>query len=243
MKNFLSDNWQTEVATSKPVKGNPVGDKINYTFAGALLDNFEIITRDCNASTTRQYKKIYNNIIIPHINNHNERRIADYNLDDCDDIVNAIIKDGYEKGGSREEYAESSLRTIKYLIFSVFKYAIISGICKDILWGTSFQIDEDRERLEILSKTVLKKSLTEEQERELVEILFNNIDEDGRIVALLLMYVLGLRCNEACAMVLGDNIFYGSGLKDVLKEAINNTKEFLIFAIVLHHNSFVLQFC
>ena len=31
--------------------------------------------------------------------------------------------------------------------------------------------------------------------------------------------------NEACAMVLGDNIFYGSGLKKVLKEAVNNTKD------------------
>lgn len=31
--------------------------------------------------------------------------------------------------------------------------------------------------------------------------------------------------DDACAMVLGDNIFYGSGLKDVLKDAINNTLE------------------
>ncbi len=30
---------------------------------------------------------------------------------------------------------------------------------------------------------------------------------------------------EACAMVLGDNIFYGSGLKGILKEAIKNTKD------------------
>lgn len=29
--------------------------------------------------------------------------------------------------------------------------------------------------------------------------------------------------NDACAMVLGDNIFYGSGLKEVLKDAIKNT--------------------
>ncbi len=31
--------------------------------------------------------------------------------------------------------------------------------------------------------------------------------------------------NEACAMVLGDNIFYGSGLKGGLKNAIKNTKD------------------
>ena len=31
--------------------------------------------------------------------------------------------------------------------------------------------------------------------------------------------------NDACAMVLGDNIFYGSGLKKVLKEAVKNTNE------------------
>ena len=31
--------------------------------------------------------------------------------------------------------------------------------------------------------------------------------------------------NEECAMVLGDNIFYGSGLKNVLKEAVKNAKE------------------
>ena len=31
--------------------------------------------------------------------------------------------------------------------------------------------------------------------------------------------------NDACAMVLGDNIFYGSGLDKRLKEASNNTKE------------------
>ena len=31
--------------------------------------------------------------------------------------------------------------------------------------------------------------------------------------------------DDACAMVLGDNIFYGSGLKKVLKEAVKNTNE------------------
>ncbi len=31
--------------------------------------------------------------------------------------------------------------------------------------------------------------------------------------------------NDACAMVLGDNIFYGSGLVDVLAEAVRNTTE------------------
>ena len=31
--------------------------------------------------------------------------------------------------------------------------------------------------------------------------------------------------SEECAMVLGDNIFYGSGLKEVLKEAVHNAKD------------------
>lgn len=31
--------------------------------------------------------------------------------------------------------------------------------------------------------------------------------------------------NDACAMILGDNIFYGSGLSDFLKDAVENTKE------------------
>ncbi len=31
--------------------------------------------------------------------------------------------------------------------------------------------------------------------------------------------------NDTCAMVLGDNIFYGNGLKNALKEAVNNANE------------------
>ena len=40
-------------------------------------------------------------------------------------------------------------------------------------------------------------------------------------------FILGEKfiSNEPCAMILGDNIFYGAGLKNLLKEAIQNTEE------------------
>ena len=151
-----------------------------------------------------KYDRDYNNVILPHIDNHNTKIISSYTIDDCDKILSKIQDDGYISKGTRAEYSESTLNHFKNLIYSVFLFASNAGYCRDFLWGTKYEINVERETLAVQSKTVIKKSLSIEQEKKLIYILMESLRANGKRIALLLMFVLGLRDGEACGLDFGD---------------------------------------
>ena len=143
-------------------------------------------------------------MILPRIDNHNQKIISDYKNEDCEAVLLRIQNDGYYSKGEKQQYSESQMNHYKYLIYSVIQQAVIAGYCQDFLWGTKFEITIDREALAIKSKTIIKKSLSIQQEKRLVSRIMETPREDGKSVALLLMFSLGLRDGEACGLDFGD---------------------------------------
>lgn len=201
---LISDQWAREYHTEES-KGFRNGIVITpLTFCGALEDQYRVIARNWNDETRRKYDRDYNNVILPNIDNHNSRIISSYTIEDCNRMLRRIQENGYTSKGTKVNYSESAMNHFKYLIYSVFNYASMAGFCHDLLWGTKFEINVEREILAVRSKTLIKKSLSVEQEKKLISILIESPNENGRLVALLLMFVLGLRDGEACGLDYGD---------------------------------------
>ena len=174
------------------------------TFCGTLEEFYTVISRGWNNETKVKYDRDYNNVIFPNIRDHNFKIISAYTKEDCEQILNSIQEEGYLYKGERKDYSDSQMNHFKYLIYLVFRCATAAGLCNDFLWGTKFEINEEREKLAIRSKTQIKKSLNVEQEKKLFERLTETPEEEGELVALLLMFSLGLRDGEACGLDFGD---------------------------------------
>lgn len=201
---LISDQWAREYH-SEDSTGFRNGIMITpLTFCGVLEDLYLVIARNWNDETMEKYDRDYNNVILPHIDNHNTKIISSYTIDDCDKILSKIQDDGYISKGTRAEYSESTMNHFKSLIYSVFLFASNAGYCRDFLWGTKYEINVERETLAVQSKTVIKKSLSIEQEKKLIYILMESLRANGKRIALLLMFVLGLRDGEACGLDFGD---------------------------------------
>lgn len=162
---LISDQWAREYH-SEDSTGFRNGIMITpLTFCGVLEDLYLVIARNWNDETMEKYDRDYNNVILPHIDNHNTKIISSYTIDDCDKILSKIQDDGYISKGTRAEYSESTMNHFKNLIYSVFLFASNAGYCRDFLWGTKYEINVERETLAVQSKTVIKKSLSIEQEK------------------------------------------------------------------------------
>ena len=201
---LISDQWAREYHGEEEL-GNRNGIMITpLTFCGTLEEFYKVISRHWNDTTRKKYDRDYNNVILPHIENHNIRIISSYTIKDCDEILRRIQEDGYDSKGTNMEYSESAVNHFKYLIYSVFYHASNAGYCHNFMWGTKFEVNVERETLAVQSKTLIKKSLSVKQEKELISILIASPKQNGRLIALLLMFVLGLRDGEACGLDFGD---------------------------------------
>ena len=191
-------NWIQLISTSE-------GEK--YTFAGALAHRYKHISSNWKkAETRKQYEKIYNNIILPALKDHNEKPLDEYTKDDFVEAIERINNKGYEQSGIHHSYAESTIHQFQNLIYYVVFHASVFGLCENVLWGTTFDIDisSSKEQEEIESRVHLKKSLSVEQEKRLSKELFFDPHEEGAKIALLLMWGLGLRNAEACGLNYSD---------------------------------------
>ena len=201
---LISDQWAREYHGEEEL-GIRNGIIITpLTFCGTLEEFYRVISRHWKNATKEKYDRDYNNVILPHIENHNFRIISSYTKEDCENILCRIKEDGYVSKGTRIEYSESAINHFRYLIYLVFFNASIAGYCRDFLWGTKYEIKGERETLAVRIKTVIKKSLSIEQEKKLLFILMESLKENGKRIALLLMFVLGLRDGEACGLDFGD---------------------------------------
>ena len=204
---LLSDTWIREYHCER-ARGIEDGIiRTPLTFCGVLESKYKSIADKWDDETRVKYDREYNNIILPHLTDHNTKLITDYTQQDCEDAINAIKEDGYLSKGNREEYADSQIKHFKRLIYTVFENAAAAGLCRDFLWGTKFSnVEEkysDREALAKNSKTSIKRSLSVVQEKRLLEHLLETPEEDGRRIALLLMFSLGVRDGEACGLDFG----------------------------------------
>ena len=196
VKTRIDDEWVRAIATEE-------GEK--YTFCGALEYRYDHIAHYWKDKTREQYENAYNNTILPALIDHNNKTIDEYCRKDYEDAIDCIRERGYEKKGIRYQYSESTIHHFQNLIYYVVHQASVYGLCNNVLKGTQFELEyRDEEQKEIESRVTIKKSLSVEQEKRLYDILLTDTSEEGTLVALLLMWGLGLRNAEACGLNYGD---------------------------------------
>ena len=196
--NLIDDKWVREIHRQN---GDP---RNRYTFCGALEYRYNHIAKNWNPETRKKHEREYNNIILPALKEHNNKTIREYTHEDFEQAIENIKERGYIQDGIRHQYSEASIHNFENLIYYVVFQAAVYGLCENVLWGTKFVLKETDENAEIEEKVVLKKSLTVIQEKRLYEEVMSDSKEDGAVVALLLMWALGLRNAEACGLNYGD---------------------------------------
>lgn len=201
---LISDQWAREYHSDEQT-GIRNGIMITpLTFCGTLEEFYKVIARFWNDTTRKKYDRDYNDVILPHIDNHNTKIISSYTKEDCEEMLCRIQADGYDSKGVKCEYSENVMNHFKYLIYSVFSHAANAGYCDRFLWGTKFELNFGREIIAVRSKTQIKRSLSIDQEKALIFILMESPKANGKRIALLIMFALGLRDGEACGLDFGD---------------------------------------
>lgn len=156
-----------------------------------------------NPNTLKQYSSIIADLseMVP---NHNSKTIDKYSKDDFDLIIESIKSRGKRKTLAYESYSPSTVRTFEYLLYSLMEAVEANSICPNPLWGTSYSLARpEKQKQEGIAKR-LKKSLTIAEELALAKEVFTDVMEAGEFIAVLLMFALGLRNAEACAVKYGD---------------------------------------
>jgi len=195
MKTLIDNTWIREIHRNGSTE---------YTFCGALEYRYRHIAFRWNPDTRKKHEREYNNIILPALENHNEKSIRDYTKDDFTKAIEIIKDKGYVENGVRRQYSENSIKNFQNLIYLVVFQSSVYRLCDNVLWGTRFVLDMPDEASEIEESIRLKKSLSIKQEKCLATELLEDPFEEGARVALLLMWGLGLRNAEACALNYGD---------------------------------------
>lgn len=176
-----------------------IGQK--YTFAGVLYQYFEEIAARWNENTRKAYLGQYQGQILPRLA---DRPLEEYTRKDFDQVISDIDMQ-YAQRNSGQRYAANTLQHYRYLVRVVLKAAAAHDVCPDILWGTLFSIasEEKAETTKIKEFVRLRKSLTVQEERKIVEKLFADPMQSGQNTGLALMFSLGLRNGEACGVNFG----------------------------------------
>lgn len=112
---LISDQWAREYHSEEEL-GIRNGIMITpLTFCGTLEEFYKVISRYWNDATRKKYDRDYNNVILPHIDNHNTRSISSYTKEDCEEMLRRIQEDGYDSKGVKCEYSENAMNHFKYL--------------------------------------------------------------------------------------------------------------------------------
>lgn len=198
---ILSDVWAREVYGNKEERGK----NSNLTFCGALEKCYVDIAYYWREKKTRKKNESsYENIILPALEDHDEKRIADYTKEDYEEAIEVIKRKGYTEKGVIHSYSESSIKNFERLIYYVVFQATVRGYCENVLWGTKFEIDDMNVEDRAAEKVQLKKSLSPNQEKKMAKELLSDITRTGEEVGVLLMLALGTRNGEACGLNYGD---------------------------------------
>ena len=178
-----------------------------HTFYGIYHDYYEDFEEHWKADSTQRNNHLrYCNQIIPLLRNHDETPISAYTQEDYDAVIQALIKRGQDtKSKQYMPYKESTLQDFRRLIYYVVETAARHGECDNVLWESNLNPEATTESEEIkANQALLCKSLTIPQEQAVAKALLSDPLQSGQNMGLLLMYSLGLRNAEACAVDFGD---------------------------------------
>ena len=178
-----------------------------HTFYGIYWDYYDDFEERWKADSTQRGNQLrYCNQIIPLLDKHDETPISAYTREDYEAVIQTIIKRGQNpKSKQYVPYKESTLQDFRRLIYYVVEIAARHGKCDNVLWESNMNPVVVTENDEARAKqALLRKSLTIPQEQTVAQTLLSNPLQSGQHMGLLLMYALGLRNAEACAINFGD---------------------------------------
>lgn len=177
-----------------------------FTFYGVYQEFYEDVARNWKAASTKHSNDLAYDRIISRIPGHDKKPITSYTRKDYDAIIEGMIEKGQgEAGEPYQAYKESTLNDYRRLIYYVVEVAAEKGLCDNVLWESLFNPKVSSGDEETIAKCeLLSKSLTIPQEKAVAQALLTNPLQSGQNMGLLLMYALGLRNAEACAVNFSD---------------------------------------
>ena len=163
------------------------------TFCGVYEEYYAEISKGWDKEATRdQYDRIYNDLILPNLTDHDDKSIGEYTLEDYNTAIQAIVDRGQlSRTDQYTPYADASIQKYRHLINVVVLVAATHGLCNYVFWGSCFSLSEDMTRDQIIKERIkLKKSLTIQEEYAVAEQLLTNEAQRGQEMGLLLMFAL-----------------------------------------------------
>lgn len=177
------------------------------TFLGFFEDHIDEISVFAKSTgwkekTEESYRIIVKDKIVPALINHDYRSILDYDLEDYESALRAIEKKG--KGNPGEPfvpYKDSTLEKYRFLIIAVVTVAARYGLSMDLF--SKEGKNRSTKGKNSKKQFIVPKSLTVSQEIDVANYLKTNINKQGQVVGLLLMFAEGVRNAEACGVSFG----------------------------------------
>lgn len=171
-----------------------------------------------NSETAQTYDRNYYEVLAPKFY---KKAFVEYTIDDIISILDEIQNDGYIEEGKKKKYSDSQIRTFKSNIRRIDDIAVRNKIrLGSVFYGSIFELDDYKVGKEknfytnvekitqknLNENTVLKKSLTEEEEEKVFKSVMCDYKQIGDNMGIALMYACGLRNAEACGVNFGDII-------------------------------------
>lgn len=202
------------------------------TFAYVLLkcnDYGGITKRHWKESTQEKYADYYKSYLIPGLSMCKMDELTEAS---CNLLLENIQED--RKKESKKPFSSSTINQLRYLIRLVFDKAVEMGILtENCLWGspeyTARTDTEERSEANRNERVILRKSLTPSEEKSIYDRLLCNPTQNGYLMALSMMFSLGLRNAEACGVKFGHlselSSYPGNYALYVATTTIGNTSE------------------
>lgn len=171
-----------------------------------------------NSETAQTYDRNYYEVLAPKFY---KKAFVEYTIDDIISILDEIQNEGYIEEGKKKKYSDSQIRTFKSNIRRIDDIAVRNKIrLGSVFYGSIFELDDYKVGKEknfytnvekitqknLNENTVLKKSLTEEEEEKVFKSVMCDYKQIGDNMGIALMYACGLRNAEACGVNFGDII-------------------------------------
>lgn len=177
------------------------------TFAYVLLNCRAyggITKRHWEDSTQKQYAEYYKTYLIPGLS---VCPMEELTKASCDKLLEDIQKK--RQKNFQKLFSNSTINQLRYLIRIVFDKAVEMGVLNEnCLWGSpdyAAHIDtEERSEANAKERVILRKSLTPKEEKSIYGNLLLDPTQNGYMMALAMMFSLGLRNAEACGATFGN---------------------------------------
>lgn len=195
-----------KIIERKDLSGPAERAKGLLTFWGAYQKYKEacaVIDRQWGESTQEKYQKIVQNRLVPHLPNHDRTAISEFTLETYQAAIAEIAVRGLNDDPLNfVPFDEDTLGQYLHVLKTVVKVAAANEGFDNVFEVTDPPAQVDRiQRMKEL--WITPKSFSVQEEWKVIRYILRNIDERGETVALFLMYCLGLRNEEACAVNFG----------------------------------------